>query len=126
MKLLAAERRSAALLQQSAGHAAIDRYILAARPTAANPQQRMMGRTDKQGMLDSFIDPAPHTRAASMTQTINSKSNPTRGQTSAMLTFGRAIGPDFAIYKISYDNLTIILLITIMPVIRSTYDGRLI
>jgi len=59
VKLLAAERRSAALLLQSAGHAAIDRYILAAGPTAANPPQLMMGwtdkQTDRQGMLDSFI-----------------------------------------------------------------------
>ena len=53
---------------QSAGHAAFDRYILAAGSTAANPPQRMMGRTDRQTdrrrMRDSFIDPAPNTTPA--------------------------------------------------------------
>jgi len=36
----AAERRAAAPLLLSAGHAAIDRCLLAAVCTAANPQQR--------------------------------------------------------------------------------------
>jgi len=47
----AAERRAAAPLLLAAGRAAIDRYILAVRRTAANPQQRRAaagwdGRTD--------------------------------------------------------------------------------
>jgi len=36
----AAERRAAAPLLLTAGRAAIDRYLLTAGPTAANPQQR--------------------------------------------------------------------------------------
>jgi len=37
----AAERRAAAPLLLTAGRAAIDRYLLTAGPTAANPQQRL-------------------------------------------------------------------------------------
>jgi len=45
----AAARRAAAWLQLTAGRAAIDRYLLAAGPTAANPQlQRAAVRWDRQ------------------------------------------------------------------------------
>jgi len=62
------------LLLLPASRAAINRYLLAAGPTAANPQQQCMeagwdGRTDRQtaertdrwmdgGTQESFIDPA--------------------------------------------------------------------
>ena len=57
----------------SASRAAIDRYLLAAGPTAANPPQRRAagewgdGRTDWR-TLDSCIDPAPHTMPAVSTR----------------------------------------------------------
>jgi len=40
LSTFAAERRAAAPLLLSAGHAAIDRYLLPAGSTAANPQQQ--------------------------------------------------------------------------------------
>jgi len=40
LRAFAAERRAAARLLLTAGRAAIDRYLLAAGPTAANPQQQ--------------------------------------------------------------------------------------
>ena len=61
----AAERRAAARLLLTAGRAANDRYLLAAGPTAANPQQRRAvdwtdlqteGQTDVR--MDRYIDPA--------------------------------------------------------------------
>jgi len=39
------------LLQHCAGRAAIDRYLLSAGPTAANPPQWAMGRTDTVPLL---------------------------------------------------------------------------
>jgi len=59
----AAVCRAAARLLLTAGRAAIDRYLLAAGPTAANPQQRRAAagwdrRTDRR-TPDSCINPAP-------------------------------------------------------------------
>jgi len=60
---VAAARRTAARLLLTAGRAAIDRYLLAAGPTAANLQQRHAvagcdyGQTDGR-MPDRCIDPA--------------------------------------------------------------------
>jgi len=64
---LLAARRAAAWLRLTAGRAAIDRYLLAAGPTAANPQlQRAAVRWDRQTdrqtdgrTPDSCIYPAP-------------------------------------------------------------------
>ena len=61
---------AAARLLLTAGRAAIDRYLLLAGPTAANPPSgvRWMGQTDRQtdGQTDSWtsdtcLDPAAHT-----------------------------------------------------------------
>jgi len=64
----AAEHRAAAQLLLGAGRAAINRYLLPAGRTAANPPQWRAndgrdGQTDR-GTLDSFIHPALHTMQA--------------------------------------------------------------
>jgi len=48
LRAFAAERRAAARLLLTAGRAAIDRYLLAAGPTAANPLQRRAAGWDRQ------------------------------------------------------------------------------
>jgi len=66
--LLRAVLRRGCCRRRPAGRAVIDRYLLAAGPTAANSQQRVCGgqmgqtngRTDGR-TPDSCIDPAPHT-----------------------------------------------------------------
>jgi len=47
MPAFAAARRAEARLLLSAGRAAIDRYLLDAGPTAANPRQRRANGTDR-------------------------------------------------------------------------------
>ena len=69
----AAERRAAAPLLLTTASAAIDRYLLPAGRTAANPQRRSAagelwdrrtdGRTD-----DRYIDPAAHTTVCEQRQ----------------------------------------------------------
>jgi len=56
-------------LLKSAGHAAIDQYLLAARPTAGNDG------TDRQTdrMLNSFIVDIPHTMQAASITTLKYK-----------------------------------------------------
>ena len=66
----AAARRAATWLRLAAGHAAIDRYLLVAGHTAANPPQRRAtnqmlerwtnGRTYRR-TPDRYIDPVQHT-----------------------------------------------------------------
>ena len=54
---------AAAAERRPAGRAALDRYFLAAEPTAANPQQRHAGGRMEQTdgwTPDRCIDPAPH------------------------------------------------------------------
>jgi len=51
---IAAARRAAARLLLTAGRAAIDRYLLAAGPTTANPQQRPDETGDRRTYRQSF------------------------------------------------------------------------
>jgi len=71
---VAAASHAALRLLVTAGRAAIDRYLLATGPTAANlKQEHVAARWDRQSdrrILDRFIDPAPcehtHTRLTAL------------------------------------------------------------